>query len=297
MFFLIYVACGLYLWLLGTAVFGGCETRRSLFHAPWLGYAVADRRACRSCTSSRAEPRGLLGIPGGSAPSAPPPSLRSGSARDFGSATTLAEYRPRLSWRYFLESAGLSFFRLSTPRLRPSSTMTWVITTSDDSLDARPSRSSPASEISFSISPSTSPHFLLRRSSIRWVPTSGAIPCWAASFRGWDSASQSLRSSRASVRLLELRGRLEPIEKAYLISSPAWIYTLLTANISSNSPDIPSACLQIHLFLCFASFLAAKDTRPSRDEFTVLLILAALSLSVKLNRLFRRDDHLRAGVP
>ncbi len=40
MYFLIYVACGLYLWLLGIAVFGGCETRRSLFHAPWLGYAV-----------------------------------------------------------------------------------------------------------------------------------------------------------------------------------------------------------------------------------------------------------------
>ena len=40
MYFLIYVACGLYLWLMGIAVFGGCETRRSLFHAPWLGYAA-----------------------------------------------------------------------------------------------------------------------------------------------------------------------------------------------------------------------------------------------------------------
>ena len=37
MFFLIYLACGLYLWLLGAAVFGG---RASLFRAPWLGYAV-----------------------------------------------------------------------------------------------------------------------------------------------------------------------------------------------------------------------------------------------------------------
>ena len=40
MFFLIYLACGFYLWLLGTAVFGGWETGRSLFRAPWLGYAV-----------------------------------------------------------------------------------------------------------------------------------------------------------------------------------------------------------------------------------------------------------------
>ena len=86
--------------------------------------------------------------------------------------------------------------------------------------------------------------------------------------------------------LLDLRGPLEPIEKAYLISSPAWIYTLLTANISSNSPDIASACLQIHLFLCFASFLAAKDDKAIRGEFSTLLILAALSLSVKLNSVF-----------
>ena len=40
MFFLIYLACGFYLWLLGAAVFGGWETGRSLFRAPWLGYAV-----------------------------------------------------------------------------------------------------------------------------------------------------------------------------------------------------------------------------------------------------------------
>ena len=40
MLFLTYLACGLYLWVLGIAVFGNCETRRSLFHAPWLGYAV-----------------------------------------------------------------------------------------------------------------------------------------------------------------------------------------------------------------------------------------------------------------
>ena len=40
MFFLIYLACGLYLWLLGAAVLGGWKTARSLFRVPWLGYAV-----------------------------------------------------------------------------------------------------------------------------------------------------------------------------------------------------------------------------------------------------------------
>ena len=86
--------------------------------------------------------------------------------------------------------------------------------------------------------------------------------------------------------LLELRRPLEPIEKAYLISLPAWIYTLLTVNISSNSPDIPSACLQIHLYLCFASFLADSEEKTRRSVFGTLLILTALSLSIKLNSVF-----------
>ena len=86
--------------------------------------------------------------------------------------------------------------------------------------------------------------------------------------------------------LLELRRPLEPIEKAYLISLPAWIYTLLTVNISSNSPDIASACLQIHLYLCFASFLAETDERTRLSAFGTLLVLAALSLSIKLNSVF-----------
>ena len=75
-------------------------------------------------------------------------------------------------------------------------------------------------------------------------------------------------------------------EKAYLISLPAWIYTLLTVNISSNSPDIASACLQIHLYLCFASFLAETDERTRLSAFGTLLVLAALSLSIKLNSVF-----------
>ena len=63
------------------------------------------------------------------------------------------------------------------------------------------------------------------------------------------------------MRGVAMRKRLEPIEKAYAISLPAWIYTVLVNNISGNSPDIPSACLQIHLFLCFASFLAARGSQ------------------------------------
>ena len=47
---------------------------------------------------------------------------------------------------------------------------------------------------------------------------------------------------------------------------------------------VPSASLQIHLHLCFASFLAETKETP-RSAFETLL-LAALSLSIKLNSVF-----------
>ena len=83
-----------------------------------------------------------------------------------------------------------------------------------------------------------------------------------------------------------LRRRLEPIEKAYAISLPAWIYTLLINNISSNSPDIALACLEIHLFLCFASFLAARGSKAVLVQLSELIVLSALCLCVKLNSIF-----------
>jgi len=86
--------------------------------------------------------------------------------------------------------------------------------------------------------------------------------------------------------LFVLRRRLEPIEKAYAISLPAWIYTLLINNISGNSADVALACLQIHLFLCFASLLAARGSPAVRLQLTELIVLCALSVCVKLNSVF-----------
>jgi hypothetical protein len=86
--------------------------------------------------------------------------------------------------------------------------------------------------------------------------------------------------------LFLLRRRLQPIEKAYAISLPAWLYTLLINNISGNSPDIALACLQIHLFLCFASFLAARGSPAVRLQLAELIVLCALSVCVKLNSVF-----------
>jgi hypothetical protein len=86
--------------------------------------------------------------------------------------------------------------------------------------------------------------------------------------------------------LFVLRRRLEAIEKAYAISLPAWIYTLLINNISGNSPDVVLACFKIHLFLCFASLLAARGSSAVRLQLTELIVLCALSICVKLNSVF-----------
>ena len=110
----------------------------------------------------------------------------------------------------------------------------------------------------------------------------GLFPAWGSPSLAWPYPSW-FRAGPGGVRLLVMRRRLEPIEKAYAISLPAWIYTLLISNVSANSPDVGLACLQIHLFLCFASFLAARGSQAVRLELTELIILCALSVCIKLN--------------
>lgn len=285
MYFLIYVACGLYLWLLGIAVFGGCATRRSLFHAPWLGYAVLI--ACLQIVhlfSALDAPASTRFLAASSLCAALLVVIRlSRGLWQGGGARRL----PLVFQLTLLLGVGLLFF---FPAFNTTTqaivhydvgyyylqTIRWTaifpIVTGLGNLFLN---------LAFNQSP-----FLVAALFDSFGPhlwgyslLGGVLP-WMGLSLGVFALIQGLCA------LLEFRGRLEPIEKAYLISLPAWIYTLLTANISSNSPDIPSACLQIHLFLCFASLLAAKDTEAARDVFTAMLILAALSLSVKLNSVF-----------
>jgi hypothetical protein len=284
-YFLIYIACGFYLWLLGVAVFGGCETRRSLFHAPWLGYAVLI---------------GCLQI-----------------------LHFFLPLSPKISWMFLVLSslsavlvAGLRLRRLAREDGRPrrlSMPVQLAVILGVGLVVFFPVFNTTTQAIVHY----DSGYYYLQ--TIRWTTTFPIVPglgnlflnlafnqsaflvasffdslgphLWGYSLLGgvlpWIGLSLSIISLLQGFgALLELRGRLEPIEKAYLISLPAWVYTLLTANISSNSPDIPSACLQIHLFLGLASFLAAKEEKAIRGELSVLIILAALSLSIKLSSLF-----------
>ena len=285
MLFLTYLACGLYLWVLGIAVFGNCETRRSLFQALWLGYAVligclqvihffAPLDAAVSWT--------FLGITSIGATGIVIIRLRKPSPSEVETRKVPQLVQLGLllgvAWLVFVPTLNtasqaivhydVGYYYLQTIR--------WITT-----FPIIPGLGNLFLNLAFNQSP-----FLVAS-----VFNSLGPHLWGYSLLGgvlpWIGLSLSgFALIQGLCAFFKIRTPLEPIEMAYVISMPAWIYTLLSANISSNSPDISSACLQIHLFLCFASFLAAKDGRAIQGEFSTLLVLIALSLSVKLNSLF-----------
>jgi hypothetical protein len=96
-------------------------------------------------------------------------------------------------------------------------------------------------------------------------------------------------SSLAIVRMAfgqlgkELAAR--PIEIAYAISLPAWIFVLVSGNSSSASPDSISFCLILHLFLVFSCFVASTDHPERSQNLGELLFLGAACLCVNPNSL------------
>ena len=93
-------------------------------------------------------------------------------------------------------------------------------------------------------------------------------------------------SAYALIRVLSARrAQRSPLELAYAISLPAWIYTLLGNNISSGSPDVASSCFIIHLFVTFAAFVMSVDQREKARTFGDLWVLGAVCLCLKLSSL------------
>ncbi len=72
-----------------------------------------------------------------------------------------------------------------------------------------------------------------------------------------------------------------PIEVAYAVSAPVWIFTLANANISSASPDCIISSLSLHLFLVFASFVASEKAAEREHDLAELLLLGAACVTVK----------------
>ena len=92
----------------------------------------------------------------------------------------------------------------------------------------------------------------------------------------------------AIIRLAFLRfvrdDNAQPVEVAYAVSLPAWIFIFVGADTSSASPDSTSACLMLHFFLIFACFVLSHESER-RDCLGEILFLGALCLCIKLNSL------------
>ena len=285
MFFLIYLACGLYLWLLGAAVLGEWKTARSLYRAPWLGYAVLI--AC-------------LQIAHFFTAISPPfcwtflvvSLLCAGGVvalkflRHPSKAKQFPAMSPLLWFGLLFAVAWLAFrpvFNIATQKIVHYDvgyyylqTIAWTT-----AFPIVPGLGNLLLHLGFNQSAFLVPAFLDSLGPRLWgYSLLGGVLPWLGLALSIFALVQGLCA------LFVLRKRLEPIEKAYAISLPAWIYTLLINNISGNSPDIALACLQIHLFLCFASFLVARGSPAVRLQLTELIILSALTVCVKLNSAF-----------
>ncbi|HEY5954014.1 MAG TPA: hypothetical protein VIT18_06595 [Terrimicrobiaceae bacterium] len=101
-------------------------------------------------------------------------------------------------------------------------------------------------------------------------------------FLPWLGLSLSLF---AATRLILLAFRKEkavaPIEVAYAVSLPAWLFTLGNAHISSASPDGIISCLSIHFFLIFAAFVVSGDQPARATNLSELILLGAACIVVK----------------
>ena len=286
MYFLIYLACGLYLWLLGAAVFGVWETGRSLFRAPWLGYAVliACLQVAHFFTAiSPAFSWTFLAVS----------LLCAGGvvALKFRRIPFNAKALPamsRLAWLALLiVVAWLAFrsvFNMTTQEIANYDVglyylqaIAWATT-----FPIVPGLGNLLPHLGFNQSAFLVTSFVDSLGPDLWGYSllGGVLPWLGLTLSGF-ALLQGLCTA-----LGIQRKQLEPIERAYAISLPAWIYTLLINNISGNSPDIALACLQIHLFLCFASFLAARESKAILIESSELIILSALSLCVKLSSIY-----------
>jgi hypothetical protein len=285
LFFLIYLACGLYLWLLGAALLGEWKTARSLFRAPWLGYAVLI--ACLQIVHffTAINPPfswTFLAISTGCAGGV----VALKFLRNPLKPKQLPAMPPLLWFALLLAVAWLAFrpvFNVATQKIVHYDvgyyylqTIAWTT-----AFPIVPGLGNLLLHLGFNQSAFLVPAFLDSLGPRLWgYSLLGGVLPWLGLTLSVFALVQGLCA------LFLLRRRLEPIEKAYAISLPAWIYTLLMNNISGNSPDIALACLQIHLFLCFASFLVARGSPAVRLQLAELIILSALTVCVKLSSAF-----------
>ncbi len=281
LFFALFAGSTLFLWLVGLTCFFGSNGLRTLFHAPWIGFGVlvgllqiahlmspVDRRfsilfvACSSLLAVSA----LL-------------------IRLFHQPPSTTSILRGLTWLLLLLAVGLiafipvfnsctkemyrydlGLYYLKTIRWTQSFPIVWGLANVQDHLGFNQSAFLPASLFD-SLVPNRWGLFLV----------GGILP--------WLGITLSLFAIiRLAMATFWQNERVKTIEVAYGVSLPAWVFTFVTGDTSSASPDCISACLMLHFFLVFASFVVSREEErlPSLGE---ILFLGALCLCIKLNSL------------
>ena len=136
------------------------------------------------------------------------------------------------------------------------------------------------------------PHFGLNQSAFLVTSAFDSLlgDRWGIFFIGgllpWLGLSLSLFALvRIAVSMFWKAPGSTPIEIAYAMSLPAWLFVLLGSNISGASPDGISSCLMLHFFLIFACFIVSRSDEELCWRLGEILFLGALCLSVSLNSL------------
>jgi hypothetical protein len=91
--------------------------------------------------------------------------------------------------------------------------------------------------------------------------------------------------ARLATFKLRANANSTPLEVAYAVSAPVWIFTLANANLSSASPDSIISSLSLHLFLIFVSFVVSEQAAQQEYDMAELLLLGVACIAVKSSSL------------
>jgi len=277
-FFLLFVASGFFLWLLGAAAFYRPLGMESIFRAPWMGYALLV---------------GLLQLIHLFWPINRNVSLALvvGTTLCAACALLIGSFRRKWTWKG--AGAGISLLALlggiSFVVFHPVfNSCTKAMCHYDlglyylklirwtEGFPIVPGLVNVQEHLAFNQSA-----FLVTALVDSLVPNRWGI-FLVGGFLPWLGLTLSLF---ALIRLAAFKVRTNesttPIEVAYAVSLPVWIFALANANISSASPDCIISCLSIHFFLVFASFVASDDGEERARSLAEILPLGAVCLAVK----------------
>ena len=279
-FFLIFVGSALLLWLIGAACFFRSAGLRSLFHAPWLGYGLLVGSLQITHLFSPVDGKFSAVFVAISSFAALSVLMRSLLVKSLPrKAAALGE----LGWLILLAAVALivfvPVFNSCTKEmyrydlgLYYLKTIRWI-----EGFAIVPGLANVQDHLGFNQSAFLATSFFDALVPNRWglFLVGGILP--------WLGLTLSLF---AIMRLALLRfvrdASAQPIEVAYAVSLPAWIFIFVGGDTSSATPDCTSACLMLHLFLIFACFVLTREL--GRGEYLgEILFLGALCLCIKLN--------------